>query len=151
MRGHHTWCRNACLNLLSGPRILPWTRTLQSLQALSTLSNPAGAELALNKADQVLDILDPDEFQTQLLREDNRKMKADKGLIGQDIVGVGEGADQGHVAEKSELARRLEEKLRLQTEKEMALSRKLYVEKAEDAGKVTVVTYIPSSTISKAG
>jgi hypothetical protein len=123
---------------------------------LSTLSQPAGAELALKEADQVLDILDPNEFQTQLLREDNRKMKADrevwrvkKGLVGQDIEGVAYGEDQGYPAEHFELDRELEEKLRLEVLEEMPPSRKPDVEMTEDSGKATDKTGIPSPTSSE--
>jgi cell division FtsZ-interacting protein ZapD len=94
LRGHYTWCREHCLNFLTEPRIPLWTR-VQTLQLLSTLSQPAGAEQCLNEADQIIDIFNPEQLQTKLLREDNRKMKADMmawrvehNLVGQDIEGV---------------------------------------------------------------
>jgi hypothetical protein len=62
---------------------------------LSTLSQPAGADQCLKEADQIIDILTPEKVQTRLLREDNRKMKAEMmawrvehNLVGQDIEGV---------------------------------------------------------------
>jgi hypothetical protein len=57
---------------------------------------PAGGKQRLDEADQLIDILDPNQFQTQLLREDNRKMKADreeerikKNMTDKDIEGAG--------------------------------------------------------------
>ncbi|KAM0692214.1 hypothetical protein Q7P36_008415 [Cladosporium allicinum] len=91
VRGHYTWCRDHCLTLLLEPRIPLWTR-IQTLQLLSTLCQPAGAEQCLQDADRVLDILDPEAFQTKLLQGDNRKMKADRevdrvenNLVGKDF------------------------------------------------------------------
>jgi hypothetical protein len=62
---------------------------------LSTLCQPVGAEQCLQDADRVLDILDPEAFQTKLLQEDNRKMKADReadrvenNLVWKDIEGM---------------------------------------------------------------
>jgi cell division FtsZ-interacting protein ZapD len=79
------------MNLLLEPRIPLWTR-IQTLQLLSTLNHPAGAEQCLNEADQIIDMLNPEQLQTRLLREDNRKMKADMmawrvehNLVGQDV------------------------------------------------------------------
>lgn len=59
------------------------------MQLLSTMLQPAGGEQSLAEADQLIDILSPDEFQTLLLREDNRKMKADRmeWRINNDMVG----------------------------------------------------------------
>jgi hypothetical protein len=56
----------------------------------------------------VLDILDPEAFQTKLLREENRKMKADReadrvknNLVGKDIKGMdGKGTDAALTHEK---------------------------------------------------
>jgi len=83
---------------------------------------PAGAEQCLKEADRVLDILNPDHFQTQLLRDDNRKMKADrelwrirKDLVGKDIEGIDEAVDEG----PSDAERELNEKLRQELEDEM--------------------------------
>jgi hypothetical protein len=71
-----------------------WTR-IQTLQLLSTLLQPAGAGQCLADADWILDKLNPNHSQTQLVREDNRKMKSDrmvwrmtKDLIGKDIEGA---------------------------------------------------------------
>jgi hypothetical protein len=92
--GHYTWCRDHCLHLLLEPRIPLWTR-IQTLQLLSTMLQPAGGEQCLTEADQIIDKLNPDQFQTKLLREDNRKMMADReawrvehNLVGQDIEGI---------------------------------------------------------------
>jgi hypothetical protein len=53
---------------------------------LATIVHPVGAEMLLNKAEAVLDLLDPKDFQTQLLREDNVKMKADLKTAGEGTV-----------------------------------------------------------------
>jgi len=104
--------------MLSYPRIPLWTR-IQTLQLLSTMLEPAGGKQRLDEADQLIDILDPNQFQTQLLREDNRKMKADreeerikKSMTDKDIEGAGEDADEGSSDERSKLDRELDEKLR---------------------------------------
>lgn len=83
---------------------------------------PAGAKQCLKEADRVLDILKPDHYQTQLLRDDNRKMKADrelwrirKDLVGKDIEGIDEAVDDG----PSDAERLLNEKLRQELEAEM--------------------------------
>lgn len=98
-----------------------WTR-IQTLQLLSTMLQPAGAKQCLKEADRVLDILKPDHYQTQLLRDDNRKMKADrelwrirKDLVGKDIEGIDEAVDDG----PSDAERLLNEKLRQELEAEM--------------------------------
>jgi hypothetical protein len=82
------------MELLTEPRIPLWTR-IQTLQLLSTLNQPAGAEQCLKEADQIIEMLNPEQLQTRLLREDNRKMKADMmawrvehNLVGQDIEGM---------------------------------------------------------------
>lgn len=63
----------------------------------STMSQPAPAVHCLDqKADRNLDTLGPDAFQTQLLRENNSKMKADRyaGLLEKSSIGEEvEGAD----------------------------------------------------------
>lgn len=82
------------MKLLTEPRIPLWTR-IQTLQLLSTMNQPAGAEQCLKEADQIIDMLNPEQLQTRLLREDNDKMKADMmawrvehNLVGQDIEGM---------------------------------------------------------------
>lgn len=59
------------------------------------MPQPAGGEKCLEEADQLNDVLPRDEFQTELLREDNRKMKADRvewrienDMVGKDIESV---------------------------------------------------------------
>jgi hypothetical protein len=81
------------MELLTEPRIPLWTRT-QTLQLLSTLDQPAGAEQCLKEADQIIYMLNQEQLQTRLLREDNRKIEADMmawrvehNLVGQDIEG----------------------------------------------------------------
>lgn len=117
--GHYTWCREGCLDFLTEPRIPLWTR-IQTLQMLSTLLQPAGGELCLRKADEVLDILDQEEYQTKLLREDNRKMKADTyawrvkmNLVGKSIEGV-DGRTGRSTTSVTELGSALAEKLVLE-------------------------------------
>lgn len=71
-------------------------------------------------------MLDPEKFQTQLLMEDNRKMKADRyawrvemGLVGKYIEGVDEGGEEeGALAGNYGLDRTLEEKAALKVERE---------------------------------
>jgi hypothetical protein len=99
---------------------------------------PAGAEQCLNEADQIIDILDPTHFQTQLLRTDNRKMKADrkvwrvkKNLIGSDIEGVDEGADAGPSDEHFKLDRDLDAKLEQEVAEEKEPFRKPDVEMSD--------------------
>lgn len=115
LRGHYTWCRDNCLKLLAEPRIPLWTR-IQTLQLLSAMLQSAGGEQCLQEADRLIDILDPNQVQTQLLREDNRKMKADRmdwrsknEMVDKDIEGV---ADEGPSEEQLKLDRDLDEKLR---------------------------------------
>jgi hypothetical protein len=96
---------------------------------------PAGAEQCLKEADQIIDILDPTHFQTQLLRKHNRMMKADrevwrmkKNLVGKDIEGVDEGADEGPSDEHFKLDRDLDAKLEQEVAEEMEPFRKPDVE-----------------------
>lgn len=77
---------------------------------LSTISQPAGAEMYLEQEESVIDILDSTEFQTGLLREDKKKMKADRyawrvemGLVGKDIEGIDGITGEGRVAGNSDL------------------------------------------------
>lgn len=91
---------------------------------------PAGGEQCLHEADRLIGNLDPDQFQTQLLREDNRKMKANRmewriknDMVGNDIEGVGEDVNEGPSDEELKLDRELDEKLRRDLE-EMEQSRK---------------------------
>lgn len=142
------------MDLLTEPRIPLWTR-IQTLQMLSTLLQPAGAEMYLTEADHVLGLLDPHDFRTQLLQDDNRKMKADrevwrikKNLVGKDIEGTDEGADKGPADEYFELDRQLDEQLRLEVAEEMVPSRKPDVDMADDADKANAM---PSPTSSERG
>jgi hypothetical protein len=87
---------------------------------------PAGAEQCLREADQVLDKLNPDHFQTRLLRDDNRKMKLDrdvwrlkKDLVGKDIEGVDEAADEGPSEAYFKLDRELDANFMRELEEEM--------------------------------
>lgn len=71
---------------------------------------PAGGEHCLAEADQLIDIPNPADFQTQLLRRDNRKMKADRvewriksDMVGKDIEGVSEKLDEGPPDEQLKL------------------------------------------------
>ena len=89
---------------------------------------PSGGMQRLDEADQLIDILDPNRFQTQLLREDNRKMKADReeerirnNMTDKDIEGAGEDADEGSSDERSKLDRELAGKLRRDLEQEMGI------------------------------
>jgi hypothetical protein len=138
MRGHYTWCRNNCLNFLLEPRIPMWTR-IQTLQLLSTMLQPAGGEQCLEEVDQLIDMLPHEEFQTQLLREDNRKMKADRmewriknDMVGKDIEGVGENPNEGPSDEQLKEDRDADEKLRQELEEEMEAPRKSDVEMADE-------------------
>lgn len=77
----------------------------------------------LDQAESIIDMLDPTEFQTGLLREDNRKMKADRhawrvkmGLVGRDIEGVDGGTGEEHVEGNSDLDRAFEGKAALKEE-----------------------------------
>lgn len=92
----------------------------------STLLQPSGAEECLRQADAVIDLLDPNDFRTELLRGDNRKMKADidnwrakRGLRGKDIAGEGNKGQSEPVAEYFDLDRHLEEKLADEVQQEM--------------------------------
>jgi hypothetical protein len=80
---------------------------------------PAGRGQCVHEADQLIDILNLGKFQTQLLREDDRKIKSDTmvwrvrdEMIGKAIEGVGENPDEGHSDKHLELDRELYEKLR---------------------------------------
>lgn len=79
---------------------------------------PAGEEQFLAEADQLIDILSPDDSRRQLLGEDDGKMKADRAdeRIKKNAIykGNGENADAGPSDEHREL-----EKLRRQLEEEM--------------------------------
>ena len=90
---------------------------------------PAGGEQCLHEADRLIGNLDPDQFQTQLLREDNRKMKADrmdarmkKDMVGKDMDGVG---DTARADEQLKLDCELDEKLRQELELDRELDEKL--------------------------
>lgn len=90
---------------------------------LSTISQPAGAEMYLDQAESIIDMLDPTEFQTEPLREDNKKMKADRyvwrvemGLVGRDIESIDGGTGEGRVAGNSDLDRAFEDKAALKEE-----------------------------------
>lgn len=139
LRGHYTWCRDNCLKLLAEPRI-PLRTRIQTLQLLSTMLKPAGGEQCLHGADRLIDKLDSNQFQTQLLREDNRKMKAErmdddmkKDIFGKDIKGLEENASEGLSDEqlKMEHHRELDEKLRQELEVDRELDEKLRQELEE--------------------
>ena len=120
---------------MSGPpwKFLCWKRGLgshwflgascETLQLLSTILLPAGGEKCLEEADQLNDVLPRDEFQTELFREDNRKMKADRmewriknDMVGKGIEGVGENPNEGPLDEQLKLDRDVDEKLRQELE-----------------------------------
>ena len=112
------------MKLLTEPRIPLWTR-IQTLQLLSTMLELSGGEQCLDEGDQLIDILNPDEFQSQLFHEDNRKMKADRmvwlvknGMVGE---GVSDDVDEGHSDEQLEPDRELDEKLREELEEEAGI------------------------------
>jgi hypothetical protein len=141
LRGHYTWCRDNCLKLLAEPRIPLWTQ-IQTLQLLSTMLQPAGGEQCLQEADRLIDKLDPKQFQTQLLREDNQKMEADRmawriknDMVGKDIEGV---TDEGPSEEQLKLDRDLDEKRRQELELDRELDEKLRqeLEEMESVGKL---------------
>jgi hypothetical protein len=134
LRGHYTWCRDNCLKLLAEPRIPLWTR-IQTLQLLSTMLQPAGGEQCLHEADRLIEKLAPNQFQTKLLREDNRTMKADRmdwriknDMVGKDIESV---TDEGPSEEQLKLDRELDEKLRQELELDHELDEKLRLELEE--------------------
>nr|OQO22622.1 hypothetical protein B0A51_10608 [Rachicladosporium sp. CCFEE 5018] len=86
-------CLEGCKDLLTEPRIPLWTR-IQTLQMMSTIVAPVIAEDCLEDASHVLGMLNPNDFRTKLLREDNNNMIADinvwrqkQGLVGKDISG----------------------------------------------------------------
>jgi hypothetical protein len=102
----------------------------------------AGGEQCLQEADRLIDILDPNQVQTQLLREDNRKMKADRmdwrsknEMVDKDIEGV---ADEGPSEEQLKLDRDLDEKRRQELELDRELDEKLRqeLEEMESVGKL---------------
>lgn len=116
------------MKFLAMPRIPLWTR-IQTLQLLSTMFQAAGGGQCLEEAEQLIDKLDPNQFQTQLLREDNRKMKADrmdarmkKDMVGKDMDGVG---DTARADEQLKLDCELDEKLRQELELDRELDEKL--------------------------
>jgi hypothetical protein len=105
---------------------------------------PAGGEQCLEEADRLIDILDPNQFQTQLFREDNRKMKADRmewrvknDMVGKDIQGV---TDEGPSEKQLKLDRERDEKLRQELELDRELDEKLRqeLEEMESVGKLEV-------------
>lgn len=119
LRGHCTWCRDNCMNLLTEPRIPLWTH-IQTLQLLSTMLELSRREQCLDESDQLIAILNPDKFQTQLLREDDRKMKSDtmvwrvkNDMVGKEVEGV---SDEGHSDGQLELDSELDEKLKQKME-----------------------------------
>lgn len=80
----------------------------------------------LARVDAVIDLLDPKDFRTPLLRSDNDKMKADLGmwrakrrLEGKSLTGVDDTDDEEPVAEYVALDRDFEKKLADETEAEM--------------------------------
>lgn len=126
-QGRHNECREGSLNLLSNPRIPRWTR-IQTLQMLSTLLQPAGAERYLLEVEEWFRQMDMTKSQNQLLQDDNNKMLADlrrwqkkRGLHGS-LEGVG--WDHGDVSgeevlENSATDGQLQEKVVEEKEEEM--------------------------------
>lgn len=60
---------------------------------VATIFRPVGAEDCLKRAESTLDQMDPEMWQTRLLKSDNNKVLADlnllrhkNGLIGQDLT-----------------------------------------------------------------
>ena len=89
---------------------------------------PAGRGQCVHEADQLIDILNLGKFQTQLLREDDRKMKSDtmvwrvkNDMVGKAIEVVGENVDEGHSDGQLELDSELDQKLRQELEEEMGI------------------------------
>jgi hypothetical protein len=96
---------------------------------------PAGGEQCLHEADRLIEKLAPNQFQTKLLREDNRTMKADRmdwriknDMVGKDIESV---TDEGPSEEQLKLDRELDEKLRQELELDHELDEKLRLELEE--------------------
>jgi hypothetical protein len=90
---------------------------------------PADGGQYLHEADRLIDKLDPNQFQTQLLREYNRKMKADRmdwriknDMVSKDIEGV---ADKGPSEGQLKLDRDLDEKRRQELELDRELDESL--------------------------
>jgi hypothetical protein len=86
------------LLLITEARVPLLTR-IQTLQLLSDfkLSLPANAEQCIEEADRLIDMLDPEQLQTRLLREENRNLQADMmawrleyNLVGEDINDINE-------------------------------------------------------------
>lgn len=84
---------------------------------------PARREQCLKDADQLIDKLNPNEFQIQLPREDDRSLQADRmewriknDMVGKDIEGVGENPNEGPSDEQLKLDRDADEKLRQELE-----------------------------------
>lgn len=122
--GRFDFCREGCLDLLTEPRIPYWTR-IQTLQMLSTIMKPDTADECLARADAIINLLDPKDFRTPLLRSDNNNMKADlgiwrakRGLEGESLAEVDD-ADKEPLAEYFALDRDLEKKLADETEAEI--------------------------------
>ena len=103
-----------------------WTR-IQTLQLLSTMLQPAGGEQCLKEADQLIDMLEPNEFQTQLLLDApfhpisfHLSVVLTNDMVGKDIEGVGETPIDGPLDEQFlKLDRDADEKLRQELEEEM--------------------------------
>ena len=73
--GRHNECREGCLDLLTEPRIPRWTR-IQTLQMVSTVSQPAQQHAHLKQAASLLEEMDADLWEVRLLKGDNDKMFA---------------------------------------------------------------------------
>lgn len=122
--GRYDECRVGSLYLLLEPRLPFWTR-IKTLQMVSTLLEPAGAEGCLQQAEAVIKLCDPDDFRTALFRDDNAEMvddvvqwRIERGLVGESIDGEDDAEDGELVEEDKEIDDQLEEKLKEETETE---------------------------------